>query len=115
MTESNRMTAWRTNQTESGKKRLDVFIGSEQHDHLSIIKEETRESYGDIVTRIIGQDASLSTSDNPKRQRIYIDIPKAHLARLEQEHGDMKGYLESLAIEEARELFASDELDDDDF
>ena len=101
----NRMKTWRENQAKSGKKRIDIYLTEEAHGVLKGIRQETRESYGDIVERLL----DAGSIDKPGIKSLTIEVPEEDHERLRQEYGDgLESHLSQFAQDHAKDLFCSD-------
>ncbi len=103
----NRMKVWRQTQAKSGKRRMDVFVNQKHYETLKSIRQETGESYGEIIGRL------LSGQGKPGVKLLTLEIPEKDHKRLAQEYpgDDLIDHMKSIAIDKARKLFAGDEGD----
>jgi hypothetical protein len=101
------MTAWREQQTKSGKKRIDIFVSTKHHEILKDTRNETRETYGEIIGRLLDHRGA-----RPGFKTVTLEISENDYDRLQQEyHGDVKGHLEKHVKDNARQLILGDEGD----
>ncbi len=109
-TEENRMKSWRINQSKSGKKRMDIFVTEGHHEALKNIRQETKESYGDIIGRLLNSD-----SIKPNHKTVTIEIPEKVQERLLQEYEGVSlvSHLEQMILDEYTRVCEFDENDTD--
>jgi hypothetical protein len=107
VTTKNRMKAYRDSQINSGKKRVDMFVTEEHHEILKSIRQETKESYGDIIGRFLltGQPQSKAGMKS-----VTIELPEKLYDRLDADY-DIEEYLSETAIRKAESLFSVDDGD----
>lgn len=98
-----RMKTWRQSQAKAGKKRMDVFVTEEDLQTLKDIRLKTRESYGEIIGRLIAPS-------NRGSKQLTIEIPADEWERLEKEYpGDeLKVHLETHLADKAEGLLWSE-------
>ena len=116
MTSSNsRMQTWRKARAQRGIKRMDVFVSEETHQALGSIKQDTRQSYGEIIDGLLAsKGTALPAPPAPTEgmRPLVIQLPEREFERLSEEYMD-KGGLDKHVVrkvrKEAQELI---ELDD---
>ena len=96
-----RVKAWRENKMKSGSRIITVAVPADCHQTLKDIRLKTRESYGEIIGRLI-DPGSIQVSNRGFR-RLTIDIPADEWKRLEKEYpGDeLKVHLETYLADKA--------------